>query len=282
MSFCEWLARELGRVGIAGSTRRRIVAEIEDHLACDPEAQLGEPAALARQFADELGTVRARRAGFAAFAALAIAGLLYGAAFLVGVQGFARHRSSLPALALIGGVLAIVGAQVAFVAGALAGLRAFRRRRSLVVPRAEAVILGRRATVGLVSGLAAMAGLGLLAYRNGMPTSENTFVVVAASAGAVALLIAVPIMVSALRLRPVGDGEPGDVFDDLGALVPPALRGRPWRFALAVAVVLAVVIAVAGIVQQDPYDGAARGIADALACLGGFALLGRYLGLRRS
>jgi hypothetical protein len=72
-----------------------------------------------------------------------------------------------------------------------------------------------------------------------------------------------------------------DLFDDLGGLVPPALRGRPWRFALAVAGALAVAIALAGVVQSDPFDGLARGLADGAACLAGFAVLGRYLGLRR-
>jgi hypothetical protein len=43
---------------------------------------------------------------------------------------------------------------------------------------------------------------------------------------------------------------------------------------------VAIVIAPAGVLQSDPYDGALRGVADALACLTGFALLGRYLGLQ--
>jgi hypothetical protein len=42
-----------------------------------------------------------------------------------------------------------------------------------------------------------------------------------------------------------------------------------------------VLIAVAGVLQADPYDGVLRGIVDAGACLVGFAVLGRYLGLRR-
>jgi hypothetical protein len=33
-------------------------------------------------------------------------------------------------------------------------------------------------------------------------------------------------------------------------------------------------------VQADPYDGILRGLADAIACLAGFAVLGRYLGLQ--
>lgn len=63
-------------------------------------------------------------------------------------------------------------------------------------------------------------------------------------------------------------------------LIPPALRGGPWSPALAVTGAVAVVIAVAGVVQSDPFDGALRGLADGAACLLGFAVLGRYLGLR--
>ena len=39
-------------------------------------------------------------------------------------------------------------------------------------------------------------------------------------------------------------------------------------------------IALAGVVQGDPFDGLARALADGLACLAGFAALGKLLGLR--
>ena len=76
------LGEELGRVGIRGRLRGRILAEYADHLACDPEAQVGEPRALAQQFADELGSARARRAAVTASGALALAGILFGLAFV--------------------------------------------------------------------------------------------------------------------------------------------------------------------------------------------------------
>jgi len=66
VGFVTRLGEELGRVGIRGRLRTRILAEYADHLACDPAAQLGEPGALARQFADELGSARARRAAVTA------------------------------------------------------------------------------------------------------------------------------------------------------------------------------------------------------------------------
>ncbi len=271
------LERELTRAGIPASRRRRILAEFEDHLACNPAAELGDPASLARQFADELGTVRARRAGFASFGALAIAGLLFGAAFLANVQGYSATHRHPPVLAQLGLGLMVLGAQVALVSGGLAAVRAMRLRGMLTVTRAEALILGRRAAVGLVAGVAAMTGLALVAAEY---SSSNTFAFIAAGVGAVGLVAATPAVATALRLKPLGDGGAGDLFDDLGGLVPASLRARPWRFALVVALAIALAIAAVGIAQQDPYDGALRGIADGLACLAGFALLGRYLGLR--
>jgi hypothetical protein len=49
-----------------------------------------------------------------------------------------------------------------------------------------------------------------------------------------------------------------------------------------IALGVAALIALAGVIQDDPYDGLLRGLLDAGACLIGFALLGTYLGLRQS
>ena len=59
------------------------------------------------------------------------------------------------------------------------------------------------------------------------------------------------------------------------------LRGHPWRLAVWFALAVAALITVAAVPAQDVYDGALRGILDALACLAAFAVLGRYLGLWR-
>lgn len=268
MSYLEQLGRELAAAGIPGRRRRRILAEIEDHLACDPRADLGDPAALATQFADELGTALALRAALRGFGALAVAGALLALGFLSGV----RLREIDPPAAW----LLLLGPQVALVSGALALIRALRRRRAPVIAAAEATILVRRAGVGLAGGLAAMAGLAMAAEVR----SGSTLLLAAGSAGAVVLLAAAPSVIAAGRLRPVAPGPAGDLFEDLGPLVPAPLRGHPWRFALLVAGGLAVVIALAGVIQSDPFDGAARALADGLACLAGFGLLGRFLGLR--
>ena len=64
-----------------------------------------------------------------------------------------------------------------------------------------------------------------------------------------------------------------------GRSCPQPLRVAPWRFAFAVAFALGAVIAIAGAGADDPYDGALRGLVEAIAVLAGFGLLGPYLGL---
>ena len=78
-------------------------------------------------------------------------------------------------------------------------------------------------------------------------------------------------------MRPVNPGEVGDLFSDLGPFAPRGVGA--WRFAALFAVGVAVAIALAGVAANDPLDGIARGLANGLACLACFAVLGRYLGL---
>jgi hypothetical protein len=58
LNWLDELELELRRAGMPDGRTKRIVAEFADHLASDPgsEERLGSPAALARQFADEVGT----------------------------------------------------------------------------------------------------------------------------------------------------------------------------------------------------------------------------------
>jgi uncharacterized membrane protein YbhN (UPF0104 family) len=285
VTYLESLSSELATVGIRGRLRRRILLEIGDHLDSDPQARLGAPGDLARQFADELGTTRARRAALVTFAALAVAAAMllvsWAGSKATGVAWPRVHPPSRP-VANLAFVLLAIGSQVAFAAGVLGVVRALRRRSALVVPRAEATVIGRRAIVALLAGVAAMAGLALIGFefRRGQPAWWMPVTLAGAGVAAGGLLAAMVIVAAALRLRPVAPGEAGDLFVDLGPLAPPVLRARPWRLALAVAAALAVIITVGGALQSDGYDGAVRGVADGLACLAGFALLGPYLGLR--
>jgi hypothetical protein len=284
VSYTNDLSSELAEVGISGSLRRRILAEISDHLACDPGAEMGAPRDLARQFADELGTSRARRTGFASFLALAAAGTLFGVAYVTSpAQAFGYGGA--PDSQLLGGLakfVAILAPQLAFVAGTLAGLRALRRRSDRIIPRAEAAVIARRALVGIFAGFASMLALALMAieYHRDVASWWMTLALVASVLGAAALASVTPWAFSALRTRPATEGAAGDLFDDLGAVVPDRLRGRPWVFAATVAAGVAVAVTLAGVAGSDGIDGAVRGVADAVACLAGFAVLGRFLGLR--
>lgn len=284
MRYQDELRLELARAGIRGRLRRRIVAEIADHLSCDPNAELGSAGVLARRFADDLGTVRARRAAYACFGALAVAGALVLAVFAATARAqIALPKVHAPSQVLfdLGMALTALGGQVAFAAGVLAGLRALRRRHARVVVRDEALVIRRRTGVALLSGLACMAGLGLVALEASHAVDWwRTLGLASAGAGACAMVAALVPLRSAFEVLPVAGGSRGDIFEDIGPLVPRPLRGNPWRLALVASLAIMVVLAAAGIVQDDPYDGALRGLLDGIACLAGFGLLGRYLGLR--
>ena len=72
----------------------------------------------------------------------------------------------------------------------------------------------------------------------------------------------------------------GRLTTDLGSWLPSQLT--PTRCALLLAAAIVVVLGLQGVVADDPYDGIARGLLDGAACLSGFAVLGRYLGLRNA
>ena len=279
-AFLNELERELTAAGVRGALRARILAEYTDHLRCDPNAELGAASELARQFADELGTARIRRGAAATFAGLALAGLLFVTAFGLANLGPLRSAETHPLARLAGGVL-VIASQVAFATGMLAALRAFWRRRSQALARAEARVILRRTVIALGSGFVTMAALAVLALGLGHSETAGwrTFTLIAAAVGAAALLAVSPSVLTAARILPAGPGERGDIFDDLGPLAPTRLHGRPWLVALIVATALLVLATVQGAVASDSIDGLLRGLAEAFACLLGFAALGPYVGL---
>jgi len=273
------LERELGSVGIRGRLRDRILAEVDDHLRSDPEAgsRFGPPSELANAFAADVGTSASRRATVGAFAALAAAGVVYAISFV----GFATVGGPLPdrPLASVAFLVIVLAPQVAFVSGALALLRAWRRRGDRVLGSDERQVLARRTNLALGAGLATTVALVVYGVegRSSVAGWLVGFTIVGSGAACALLLAAVVPAVRAARLRPRVAGLPGDVFDDLGL---PRYRSRPWRFAVVVAAVAGLAVWIAGVAGADPIDGALRGVFEALACLGGFALLGRYLHLR--
>jgi hypothetical protein len=271
VNWLDELERELRAARVPGARRRRIVAEIADHLAYDPAAEerLGEPRALARQFADELGTSLARRAAFLSFLALVPLGLLFAALFAL----TARHTTNVAT----GLMLAlVVGVQLAFVGGTLAWLRAWRLRAAAVIPAAEAWILLRRAGLGIAGGGIVVVSLHLLVSGRwlgvqwSMPALGWTTVAV----GAASVLFGAAVVVRGLRLLPLAEGDAGDFAFDVG------VAADPWRLALMIAGAVVLCIALAGLAQSDPIDGLVRALGDGGLCLAGFAVLGRPLGLR--
>jgi hypothetical protein len=170
MNYVDSLEVELGAAGIPARRRARIVAEFSDHLHENPDAELGAPGDLARQFADELGTRLARGTAYRAFAALAVAALVLVVMFFKGGRtwggwvGYGHYPVSdylhrwwwVPVM-----LVCFISAQVALASGGLALLRAWRLRRVPVMTAADAAILNRRVAVGLVCGAIAMTVLPL-------------------------------------------------------------------------------------------------------------------------
>jgi hypothetical protein len=245
------LERELRDAGIPRGRRARILAELDDHRHCDPDADLGDPHALARQFADELGTAYARRAGFAVFLALVPVGLLFGALFAFSASA-----------ANVGTVL---GTQLAFVGGTLALLRAWRLRRMLVIPAAESRVILRRASLAVAGGALTLASLGIATHTVLAWTTIGIGCVTLAAATASLL---------AARLGPTAPGAAGNLSDDLG------LALTPTQLALWIAGLVALCIAAAGVVQSDPIDGLVRAVGDGGLCFAAYLAVGRPLGLR--
>jgi hypothetical protein len=275
----EELSRELGTVGIRGRLRRRILIEAADHLQSDPDAleRFGTPHEVANAFAAELGARASRRAAVSAFMALGVAGVVYAISFVGASFAGQPPPDTWPLLATLAFPAVIIAPQVSFVAGGLALLRSLRRREP-VLPDAELTVINRRTSLALASGLVTMGAVALFAFelRNDMSGWWVAVTLAGTATASVLLFLAALPAAGAARLRPRVAGDAGDVFDDLGFG-----RTHPWRFARRVALGAGVVVCLAAAVQGDPIDGAIQGTAEALACLGGFAVFGRFLGLRR-
>src|SRR5262245_36995136 len=188
VTYLRRLEDELGRVGIRGRTRARILAEAADHLAEGREERFGEPAELARLFADDLATSRSRRAAYAAFGALAAAGAGFAAAWVSFAQGGWPDIASAGALGIVAAVGMVVFPQFALAAGLLALLGAVRARGAA----AELELLRRRTRYALVFGALSLGAIALYAAAFDVHTG---WVVAGAT------LLAVPLAVSALLVH---------------------------------------------------------------------------------
>lgn len=265
MSFFKELRRELAGHGVDARRVRRIVLELDDHLACDPQATLGEPAEIAARFAAELRIVRTRRATIGGFAALALTAVLVAASsFAISSSGGWPDLFGARGVVVgVAGLFAAFAGQVSFVAGML-GASLWLRRPD------EVWLVQRRMTVALLAAWVVVAadGVDAVALRPSMPGWWFALALTATLASAAALSVAA----HALRLATV--------------LTPLRLR-RPaagWDVPSVVGIGLAAVVAMtvgSAFAERSWFEGAFRGGFELLAFGAGFLAFGRMLGLRR-
>ena len=279
MTYLDDFGRELGRVGIRGRLRDRILAEAADHLAEGEVERFGDAADLARQFADELATARSRRATLAGLAALAGAAAVFAAAWLLAAAygGSADIFSAEWAPLGVAAALAmLVCPQVSFAAGLLAFLRVARCRHERRLPAAEVALLLRRMRVALAFGAASLASVAVYAFEFRAQFSSWYVLAVAPAAAASLLPLAGAAAVAsqAAAVKSSVPGEAGDVFADL----PLALPRRPWLLLALTAGAAALAALVAGGVTNE---GPRNAVAELVLVVAGFVALGKKLGLRR-
>jgi hypothetical protein len=263
------LAWELARVGIRGRRRERILNEFADHLACDPNAQLGEPRQLAAQFADDLASDAARRTAFGTFSALAVVAFAVGLpqVTLPTVPDIAGGRS----IFLVGpATLAmVIGSQIAFAAGALAALRALR----FGGPQ-EVGLIRRRVAVALGGGALTAAGSALYAvnFWSVVPSWWVLFSVAGAGASAVPLAASALAYMWSSAITVSHKAAARGLSADLGPFA------RPWLIGAAAA---GTMLVATSILERSVVEGALRGGFEAMVFAGCFLALRRPLALTR-
>jgi hypothetical protein len=287
MSWLEELHNELTARGVAGRRRERILAELGDHIACEPgcEERLGPPAELAARFADELGTDMARRSAFMSFAALALAAAVLLLSQLVThstgrYPGFNRGHSLLLFIpAALGMILA---PQLALAGGLLAAWRAIRRRSARVLPAAEVALINRRAHIGLLAGLVTVMGIELYVvdFSSVLPGWR------VATASGLAACAAVALLASMRAVRRAGGivseqaGGAGDLFDDVSLPGSSWLRAQPWRLGGAASIAAALATTLfEWHAERSLAEGLQRGVTEGVVVAVGFALFGRAVGV---
>jgi hypothetical protein len=288
VSWLDDLSLDLYARGVPRRERARITVELGDHIECEPgcEERLGDPRALAARFADELATSEARGSAFVAFSTLAVAAVV-----LVGSQitlarfaGYPGYSNGISTLMFFPAILGMVVApQVALVAGTLAAWRGLRRRRVASMPAAEISLIHHRARVALTAGFATMAGLELyvLDFSERLPAWWLGLVGGLAAVAGVGLFAASRTLVRAKAIVSGAHGRAGDIYDDLPLLGWRWLRKRPWL--LGALVSLAVGLALGGFeahAEHSVFEGLQRGMFEGLAAAIGFVVLGRVIGAR--
>lgn len=278
MSWLEQLDRELVTRGVPRRWRQRILLELDDHLRCDARAtdRMGDPGELAQLFANDLATTASRRSAIASFRVLALVGIAFSACMLaattfVGPDITAAETLPLGLAAALGMVIA---PQVALAAGLLALLGWLRTRGRDHIPASEAALLIRRASAGLLAAAGTLVAVALYAleYRAALPAWWSATAIAVSAVLTIPVVVAIAWVRRASHIRSSVDGSAGDVFDDLRIR---SLR-YPWLLCATVAIAAGLTVGVAG----GPDDWLRNAGLEIVAVTGGFALLGRPLGLR--
>jgi hypothetical protein len=256
------LRAELARVGIRGRLASRIVLELEDHLRCDPSADLGAPREIAERFAEELSVPRTRRSTYGGFAALAFASV----SILISSSGGGLDAFGARGwIVSLGGLGVVFGGQVSFVSGVLALWDALRRPRT----PAELRLVQRRTGVALAAGGFALASHAVQTVA-AAPLMSNLW-----------LALAIPAsVVPALALGSAAHGLRGAI-----ALTPaarPTARPFPRRLVLAIgAAAVTVMVVGSAFAEHSWVEGLSRGALEAIGFAICFAIFGGRLGIRR-
>jgi hypothetical protein len=316
----DYLVELVDELNVPLKRRRRIVAEVEDHLQCaaaelhasgldidaaEREAvrRFGSARELARAFHEDAAAVAGRSAGRAAVVLTALLVLIEADPPGIVTWG----RAGFPA-----GPLAFVFGQVGLVAGALTLVRLFRARATRG-PRGVRLALVLRGTlvVTVCAAVTFACGVGVVAGAAGAPPLRSLLSLVAL--GAATLATARMLWRGRHRASAAGlDAAAAptaeeDALSDLAAIGAPVLkplvrrlprltawfnlRAHPWRVASLVALAAGLALGLAhGVSEGGPPPPARLPMAvlaglvltsiEAGAVLAGFFTLGRYLGLR--
>src|SRR6185312_9808990 len=252
VSYLAELSDELGAIGIRGSRRRRIIAEVADHLASGGEVEsFGSPPLIAQRFADELATAETRRLAWRSF--LAPAGIGFGLLFVLLRPGPDITSAQTLAVGLAAAMTMVLAPQIALASGLLALALGWRIRAETVAPAAAVRVLRRR--VALAIGCGALTLTAVATYGFEYNAQLPGWWPIAAYAVAGTLLLPLGVAGIALartaRLRPQAGGMVTDVVGEIS-------QGQPWRFCLFFATAVGLVALAGGGLDEGPRNAVAE------------------------
>jgi hypothetical protein len=331
----DYLIELLEELRLPPRRRRRILAEVEDHLSCaaaelhaaglstdeaEQEAvrRFGSPSEIARSFVD----LEAARSGSRAVRAAGALALLF-AVIAVGPLGRLIPTGAFPVT-----TVPFVLGQVALVAGALTLIRSRRTApeggprgaRLVLILRGVTVVVacaGTSVAVDAIAGRgitaaswAALAGIGTAAAATAVTVSRSWRLAAAAGAAYSSedediisdmQVVALRAIATAGRRVPALKA-PLDRAAELASALPKEatrraprlctwldLRTHPWRFAFTIAALAGLALAAGhglmeGVNPRHITGAVVAGVLiatiEALSALAGFAVLGRFLGIR--